>query len=558
LLLLLHTHYLHPHTHNLQMRRVSPGNNLAWFLLWALALAATVSCVTSPMPYRPGYGLGSWLPPDVMDGMKREAHSRSAILLAGQLDNDATSLARELQIAERPIQNPLNSQQDIAVPLDEKTYKDYMGQINNLRRDAWAAKVSSYTVLLNQMQKDIKTLQDAAQGQNPQGIGKVFSTFASDVESPVDWATSKIDLVDRAYDSIAVGSHFLDTDTIRQMSRDSSWNSTQGFNASSSEQAKNDLGKLLNTGTLSTQMNQAVSEKLQQTYSIQAVESTLILSSFATHRKVKQFTTLNTDADRLREAWNYFKPQSPIPHPYFQHDEFGAAFADLTQADLQTNLDRIALVTEIFQGSALVGFVHFIRVESTQSSQTMSSSDYMAATASLKVTNFVDTATGGTSFTRDTATTIANMASSSGLDIQFDIVCMGYVPKLGSTDLQSAVSDMLKMDVSDQTASADGAKGQTQQQSNAQALIDGLVHSLNSVARTNPVLGVQTFMNAFNDYATAATEKPDGMGAPVGMNVKTYSKIDVLTALSSKYFGVGLPTGTSAAAQQQNRQNNQQ
>ncbi len=37
--------------------------------------------VTAPMPYRPGYGLGSWLPPGLIDGMKKEAGARSALMV---------------------------------------------------------------------------------------------------------------------------------------------------------------------------------------------------------------------------------------------------------------------------------------------------------------------------------------------------------------------------------------------------------------------------------------------------------------------------------------------
>ena len=35
---------------------------------------------TTPMPHRPGYGLGSVIQPKIIEGMKKEARSRSKLI----------------------------------------------------------------------------------------------------------------------------------------------------------------------------------------------------------------------------------------------------------------------------------------------------------------------------------------------------------------------------------------------------------------------------------------------------------------------------------------------
>jgi hypothetical protein len=37
--------------------------------------------VTNPYPFRPGYGLGSWIKPEIITGMKNEADARSKIMV---------------------------------------------------------------------------------------------------------------------------------------------------------------------------------------------------------------------------------------------------------------------------------------------------------------------------------------------------------------------------------------------------------------------------------------------------------------------------------------------
>eukprot|EP00672_Neobodo_designis_P015880 CAMPEP_0174834698 /NCGR_PEP_ID=MMETSP1114-20130205/4986_1 /TAXON_ID=312471 /ORGANISM="Neobodo designis, Strain CCAP 1951/1" /LENGTH=515 /DNA_ID=CAMNT_0016068621 /DNA_START=1 /DNA_END=1548 /DNA_ORIENTATION=- len=488
------------------------------------------------MPYRPGYGLGSWIPPEVILGMKKEAYSRSAILLSEQMDAAAQSLARELRMAQAPTKNPLNSQQDIGGLNDNAWFsglRDAIQQHNvgDLRRDAWSAKLTAYGSLFDNLKEQSNKLMQAAKtGDAPLDV---FSTFASAVEAPVDWLTSTIDYMDRGYDSISTSSTYLSNVDVEEYT--ASMNAETHSNATSS--AKKKLGALLNGGA-SSSVSSDVETALQKAYTVHAVESTLILSSFATHRLVKQFKKLVTDPDKLREAWNYFN-DDPIPHPVYATPEFAEAFLKASAGGADTLKKRISMVSEIFQGSVVVGFVHFLKVDRTNT-QSSSASTRLSAKAAFDFAKFLDSISGSTSATASVSKKMSSMSSHSVVDVVFDIVSLGYIPKLTPNSQAQTVNSIVKfMDPSQKGADEQGSKGQNQQQSNSKALIDGLLEGVNKVTQENPVMDIKTFMDAFADYANAAHENPKGVGAPVGLNVKEWTKIDVMAALADHYFGEG-------------------
>ena len=92
-------------------------------------------------------------------------------------------------------------------------------------------------------------------------------------------------------------------------------------------------------------------------------------------------------------------------------------------------------------------------------------------------------------------------------------------------------------DAADQTTDDAGGLGQAQQKDNLATVVDSTLAAANEAAKSNPVLGVETFMDAFDDYAKAAHERPDEMGAPVGLNVRDFTRADVMALVSQLAFG---------------------
>ena len=511
-------------------------------------VASLVAAVASPMPYRPGYGIGSWMPPEVIKGMKSEAFMRTQILLTTNMDADATSLARELQITMSGVKNSLNKQQEIPPPMSSDTFSQFMGRITKYRTNAWKMKIEAYGRLFDSMEKQMTDLTQAASNDAGGMTGTAngaFSTFANGIESPIDCGLSKIVMKDRSFDSINIDSHYIRVDSNAQAADSRSHSTAVGSAVAASGQNG------ATRGNLGAALAYSAASKVTSTLSQKNVEATLILTAFATHRNVKQFETVHLIPQNVREAWNFFFEKDPITDPEADMEAFETAYAEMLGKKSTAADEKMGLLTEIFQGSAVAGMVHFVTKETTSSSQQSSASSF-SAEAQLRLSRYLDTLTGGTGFSQASASQIASMASEAGLDIQFDIVMIGYMPKIKSQIMKFAITSFADFDPSNFEAGSvtpdpttASAQAQGKQQSNMGSVIKATVHSLNSVEQDNPVLGIQTFMDAFDDYADACRNDPN-IGAPVGMNVRQFAKMDVMKLLAQKYLSRAQASGSSS------------
>jgi hypothetical protein len=116
-------------------------------------------------------------------------------------------------------------------------------------------------------------------------------------------------------------------------------------------------------------------------------------------------------------------------------------------------------------------------------------------------------------------------------------MCLGFIPSVKSRIVETTVSELAKTNVNDQSASDTGAKGQMEKQDNSNSVTAGVLRAINEVVSSNPVLGIETFMDAYDDFAKGAQTRPDEVGAPVGFNVKEFTRGDVMGALADKYLG---------------------
>eukprot|EP01084_Bolivina_argentea_P265743 450562_1 len=154
---------------------------------------------TSPFPLRPGYGLGSMLPPTLIDGMKKEAIIRSKILVLSQMESDIESTERELLMQMNQITNSLDSSQTLpkVSGLDKGIAK-----LQNIRQQCIDDKIAAYEELADLQLNEIL----ATRNYNAK---TAFTTFDSSIESPIDWGNSVIDYIERAADSMQVNAEFF-------------------------------------------------------------------------------------------------------------------------------------------------------------------------------------------------------------------------------------------------------------------------------------------------------------------------------------------------------------
>jgi len=89
---------------------------------------------TSPYPMRPGYPLGSWIPPNVVIGMKEEAKYRSRSIVINQIENDIEATLRELELSKNQMTNSFSKDQTVSIPKElDKIFEDNINDLNKQR-----------------------------------------------------------------------------------------------------------------------------------------------------------------------------------------------------------------------------------------------------------------------------------------------------------------------------------------------------------------------------------------------------------------------------------------
>jgi len=271
------------------------------FNLTKLRCKVSIVCLskryaTAPMPFRPGYGLGSIIQPEVIKGMKKEAQARSKISIIDQVASDISSSIKEIENEQLRTQNARKVQ---GITIDEKEKdtenKRYKARIERLQKKQ-DENENRRTYYLLQLMKVMEELIDN---------GMAPTTFDSGAMSPVDWTQTEIKYLERAYDSISVNASFH----IKESQEQSDDEFAMGVASSTAGGGGGGVFFKRNVETIvSGSMQNAVSQSKEK----HTANSVLVLSAFATHRKVQQFDKLVIDADRLVKAWNYNFPNDQI------------------------------------------------------------------------------------------------------------------------------------------------------------------------------------------------------------------------------------------------------
>lgn len=514
-------------------------------LLLLAALATVAVHAASPMPYRPGYGIGSWLPEKVVNGMRREAAARSEMLLTSNLDNDIQSMARELKLANAPdIDIDATS---LPPPLSDSEFNGVMKKLTKARKNVWDRKLSALDSLIGQIEGQLDGLAKAAKDVDGDGVPKhgEFTTFASGAESAADWTTSVMGHKERSFDSFNIDVHFVEN----KVSTD----------ARTSTTLASDIARRLTTNTsgigsesyLLAEAAKRAKEQAETFLADNSAVGTLLLTSFATHRKVLQFDKLNINPDKLWRAWNFYRDANTVADPFTQHGKFMEQIREESERKMGT-AEKVHMVSEMFKGSALVGMVHFVQTNETR--QTDLAKELREGSHGAAGSKGYQNAAGFEEQTADRhkleqdASRVIKLASAAKYKVHFSLVSVGYIPKMSPSDVQMAVRQMGKFDPAafkvpaivdeEHTSSALAAV-----QDNMKAVVSATIQSVGDVESNKlKVMDMRTFMTAFTDYAEAAqtADNDRNIGAPIGMNVRDFTKLDVLSALANKYLGMGM------------------
>eukprot|EP01113_Clastostelium_recurvatum_P040300 TRINITY_DN6258_c0_g2_i2.p1 TRINITY_DN6258_c0_g2~~TRINITY_DN6258_c0_g2_i2.p1 ORF type:complete len:696 (+),score=168.77 TRINITY_DN6258_c0_g2_i2:717-2804(+) len=320
-----------------------------------------------------------------------------------------------------------------------------------------------------------------------------------------------------------------------------------------------------------TDLANAAASSVTATTTSNVVESTLLVSAFATHRNVRQFKPLVRDPEIMVKAWNHFYPDSVIKlggsadtsssdtapgkeETSKEKEEAGRdkeVGKDFTEPDTketpapQTSTgppSQIYLTTEAFLGSSFVGMVHFLKADKNKTPSERASqlrNNMRALQDGLVLSGTV----GGTSLANRLSDRLADMWTQSGVRIKIDLVCLGYVPSIKPNVLNMAVREFKSFDpdaFSETTSGpvdatvepvitevVDDVKGQIEKQSNMGSVIKSTLMSLEEATRTFTALDMQSFLIALDDYVKNAPTM-QGAGVPIGLNVRGFSREEIV------------------------------
>eukprot|EP01084_Bolivina_argentea_P266020 451089_1 len=442
----------------------------------------------SPFPLRPGYSLGSMVPPGLIQGMKQESKARSKILLTQQMCEYLESTERQLILEKNQITNNMDSSQTL--PVNIQGLNKGITTLQNLRQTAMNQKIDAYNELTELQMKQLNNLSI----KDSYDEAMSFNAFDSSIESAIDWHNSKIDYLDRSHDSMQINAYFFNSEQERD--KGSTLASSVALTASAS---LNILGPR-ETAAVSSAVNDSVSK----TSEIHAIESTLLLTAVATHRYIKQFNPININLEKLINCWNYFHTEDKI-------DNYGKNIDEQIKSSIEEVRKKgltkqIHMITEEYLGSCMIGMVHFIKQEQSSAIQTS-----FSERAQVEMSAILGSITGNTGIAEQVAFKAANAASKTGIDVKFDLVCQGYLPKLESQVVKEAIKQLPEFSPDKTDSNSDTQSLSTNQsnsqllnmnryqgtaQSNSAAMIKATIMGLKQAYSNNyQVLDYNTFMN---------------------------------------------------------------
>eukprot|EP01084_Bolivina_argentea_P302750 522615_1 len=190
----------------------------------------------------------------------------------------------------------------------------------------------------------------------------------------------------------------------------------------------------------------------------------------------------------------------------------------------------------------MVGMVHFIRKETTQTEQSTSARS-LKQELLLKESSAFAGLIGDTGLAEQIATKAANALSQTGIDVRFDLITQGYLPILESQKVIDSIKLFKEISPDKLDASHDvtlfpdmteeqnmlirNNKVESVRQSQSGAMIKSTIMGIaNAYDNTYSILDYRTFMNAFDDYAKNVG-KTKGNGVACGMNIKSWTKAEV-------------------------------
>jgi len=471
------------------------------------------------IPYDPSLVLGNIVPLDKLADLLQVGGHLAKIDAAQDHLNDLISLKYSLDMTRNELFNMnintgnLDSKiHDVGVKIEQAA--EFYAQTSVEQNDA------------------ILALKETALSDKSKAGGKVSAS----VESPLDFARSKLNPFPISSDSLKMDSQYFSFDQNQQNSNQvmsaikSFVSSTTGFlGAKHSEEAAAEAVK-------------QVSKQRQE----HSITGTLVFSVNCTHKNAAVYAPLVLDVDNAVRAWNalYPKQKLDINDP---DQVLRAALQPVTDKD-----DSFSIISGSTYGSSFVGMVHVLNVTTTSSGEKMLDTA-ASLQAQFKVGGWFAHETGKFGVSSSFADDVESLLSRQNITSHVSIISMGCVPSLAANDVSLGVKAFADFDPNTnmekladlanatssetQTVNSDANAARTGEQMVAlqNATISSVMSSLSDIQDgQNKMLDINSLMNALTDFIKKVNRGDSGV--PINYFLSPFNRARISRMWIEKYY----------------------
>mmetsp|Transcript_10061 Transcript_10061/g.14774 ORF Transcript_10061/g.14774 Transcript_10061/m.14774 type:complete len:503 (-) Transcript_10061:37-1545(-) len=369
-------------------------------------------------------------------------------------------------------------------------------------------------------------------------------------ESPISLGSSQIEHQNLSFDSLKFDVQYFRKQSVEQ--RETSMAEDIANHVSTSMSGGDGT-----EGEVKRSTSNAVAHSMNTTSDFQELEGTIVITCYCTHKFADIIAPLVIDADRAVSAWNQL-----------MGEKLGTGPIDMWLAatkfeNVMPGINTISVLTGVTRASSFVGMVHILKSEKTETSaQSVASSIRQSIEASMGVEGL--TGGFGSGNSNSVGSTASNLLSTSSLSNTASLVCMGVIPDIKVSTVETVVKTM-KPDPAASMAALGAIQGATngsvntdpeamaaqgkagaQYKSVQNTYLEKTVSALDDYdKRSNSVIDTNTMFTAFESYVTKVTAG-EGVGVPSNFFLTHLTKSDVAKAYIRKYY----PNGATGKAAQ--------
>jgi len=491
----------------------------------------------SSIPYDPSLVLGQVIPTEKMADLKKLAKLVEPLDLALDRLNNVLSTNYRLKNVAYELEN---------MGIDDKELVEFRANLDKLEGSVVRAALN-YGVTATKVYTDVeKEMNKQAQ-----------KTISFSIESPLNYSKSKVAQFPLSFDSLDFDVQYHHNEVNDQTSNAHGGQDNTSSSSSGNKKDKHIPSWMFNTGNTrkeSNDMHYNTADSLIKQYENHTIKGTVVISAKATHKNADMISPLKIDPLKAIEAWNYTYPEESIDTQ--PENLMKAALGDFdVKNEKKKTLDIISGSTK---ASSFVGYVHLLKDETTDNTQSVSSLvDQVKQSFHKDI--WIKSSSGGFGNSSSFSNTSKTLTSSSFIQNHANLVCLGLIPSIVVSEISTTCKKMAPdaqkiMEQQSAIAGASQAGGDTENSTEGEAdggkkgaqfkalnseYMKNTVSNLSEYqTKGNKIIDINSMMTAFEDFVSKSQEGKGGV--PTNFYIKSLSKNDIAKIYIRKFFPRGM------------------